>query len=83
MNKTKLDYQITECYSLEIKRINEKLEQLEQGRVYELSQVKSDGLLATNIKQLRMMLVDMVCKIQGGEEGSSEKLAEIIKMIRY
>lgn len=83
MNKNKLDYQITECYSNEIKKINHKLEQLEEGRIYELTKVKTDGMLATNVKQLRMMLIDMVCKIQGGEDGSSEKLEEIIKMIRY
>lgn len=83
MNKSKLDYQITECYSNEIKQINNKLEQLEQGRIYELSKVKTDGFLATNIKQLRKMLIDLAHKIQNGEDGSSEKLEQIINMIRY
>ena len=83
MNKSKLDYEITACYVNEIKKINDKLDQIQQGRFYELSKVKSDGLLENNVKQLRAMLIDLVHKIQGGEDGSSEKLAEIINMIRY
>jgi len=47
MAEKKID--ITKKYNLEIMDIKNKLNQLEQGRVYELSSAQMDGYLDTNI----------------------------------
>lgn len=44
---------IIDRYSSEISDIKNKLNQLEKGRIYELTGAKMDGYLSTNIEQLR------------------------------
>ena len=51
MSEKKID--ITQKYNREILEIKNKLNQLEQGRIYELSRAQMDGYLATNIGQLK------------------------------
>ena len=81
MSKTKLNYEISDCYSYELNKIRNKLDQMECGRIYELSQAKMDGYLATNVAQLREMITDLLCKIQNGEDGRIEELALIMDSI--
>lgn len=83
MNKTKLDYKISECYSHELNEISNKLNQMERGRIYELSGTQMDGYLATNVTQLRKMIADLLHKIQNGEDGTAEELAEIMNSIKF
>lgn len=83
MSERKLNYKISEEYSHEINDIKNKLNQLERGRVYELSRAQMDGYLATNIEQLRNMLNDLLNKIQNGSDGTDTELAEIMKTIHF
>lgn len=81
MSERKLDYKIAKEYSHELNDINNKLIQLERGRIYELSRAQMDGYLATNIQQLRKMISELLNKIQNGEDGIDTELAEIMKSI--
>ena len=83
MSKSKLDYKISDCYSHELNEISNKLNQMERGRVYELSRAQMDGYLATNVTQLREMIAELLHKIQNGEDGTAEELAEIMKLIKF
>lgn len=83
MSKSKLDYKISDCYSHELNEISNKLNQMERGRVYELSRAQMDGYLATNVSQLREIIAELLHKIQNGEDGTAEELAEIMKSIKF
>ena len=78
----KLAYSISKEYSHELNEIGNKLEQLEKGRVYELSGAQMDGYLATNVVQLKKMFTDLLSKIQNGEEGTATRLADIMGNIK-
>ena len=78
MSEKKLDYEISKKYSHELQEIRNKLDQLEKGRIYELSGATMDGYLATNIDQLKKMIGELLSKIQAGEDGTAERLADII-----
>ncbi len=73
----KLEYDIKEKYSYEINEIGDKLCQLEAGRIYENGGSKMDGSLATNIKQLRKMIAELLVKIQNGEDGTDDEIAKL------
>lgn len=79
MGDNKLNYEISKRYSHELGDIENKLVQLENNRVYELSDAKMDGYLATNIAQLRKMIAELLHKIQNDEEGFSEHISKMIK----
>jgi len=81
MDKQKLNYNIADIYSFELEEIRNKLVQMESGRIYELSGAQMDGYLATNIRQLRKMIAELLSKIQNGAEGTDEELATIMKSI--
>ncbi|MFB9990005.1 hypothetical protein [Bacillus benzoevorans] len=61
-------------YAGELMKINNKLNQLEKGRIYDLTNAQMDGYLSTNIEQLREMIEDLIYKIEYDEESISEKL---------
>lgn len=61
-------------YEHEILNIKNKLNQLENGKVYEITNAKMDGYLAKNIEQLRDMLADLLYKVEYGEESFGEEL---------
>ncbi|WP_238884491.1 hypothetical protein [Clostridium sp. YIM B02551] len=67
---------IKKNYIHELNRITNKLNQLENGRVYELSKVKSDGSIVTNVCQLREMIDKLLGMIEYNEE------SEIIKAFK-
>lgn len=74
MSGKKLDYKISEKYEEELLNIQSKLEQISSGRVYEISNVRNDAYLATNVSQLKEMLNDLLSKIQNGKPGIDEQL---------
>lgn len=61
-------------YDHEILQIKNKLNQLENGRVYELTNAKMDGYLATNVEQLRDMIADLLYKIEYCEESMGKEI---------
>ena len=71
----RLEYDIKEKYGYELNEISNKLNQLEAGRVYENGGSKMDGSLATNIKQLRKMIGELLLKIQNGKDGTDDEIA--------
>lgn len=75
----KLSYEISDEYSYELNSISNKLEQMERGRIYELSGAQMDGYLATNVNQLKEMINDLLNKIQNGSDGTATKLGKIIR----
>jgi len=61
-------------YRSELMQIKNKLNQLEKGRVYDLTKAQMDGYLSTNIEQLRDMLEDLIYKIEYDKESIDEKV---------
>lgn len=70
---------IIEKYSEEIRDIGSKLKDLENGRVYEISRVQTDGSLATNIVNLRKMISELLSKIDNQKESVNDMLAEFFE----
>lgn len=77
MPEKKID--ITQKYNREILEIKNKLNQLEQGRIYELSRAQMDGYLATNIGQLKRMIAELIYKVEYGEESIEDNLRDIFE----
>lgn len=50
---SKLDYKINERYTNELLDIASRLQRLKDGKVYELTNVQSDGFIGTNVDQLK------------------------------
>lgn len=64
-------------YYMEISAIEDKLNQLESGRIYNPALGnKMDGSLQTNIRQLKEMLMDLLHKIEYDKKSDGEKLTE-------
>jgi hypothetical protein len=63
---------IARRYSHEIQDIANKLRDLENGRIYELTNAQMDGYLATNINQLRKMIRELLSKIDNQEESVND-----------
>lgn len=68
-------------YQYEILKIKNKLNQLDKGRVYEISDIKQDGYLSTNVDQLRDMIADLVYKIEYGTVSNMDKMKEALDNI--
>ena len=54
--------------------INNKLNQLEKDRIYDLTNAQMDGYLSTNIEQLREMIEDLIYKVEYYGESDNERL---------
>ena len=63
-------------YSFELNEIWNKLEQLRRKKVYEISDLKSDGFIGTNADQLEHMIKELLFKIETGEQSVMEKLLQ-------
>ena len=61
-------------YSVELMNINNKLNQLEKDRIYDLTNAQMDGYLSTNIEQLREMIEDLIYKVEYYGESDNERL---------
>lgn len=70
---------ISDKYNFEILDIKNKLNQLEKGRIYELTGAKMDGYLSTNIEQLRASINDLLYKIEYNKESADEKIAREVR----
>ena len=73
----RLEYDIKEKYGYELNEISNKLNQLEAGRIYENGGSNMDGSLATNIKQLRKMIGELILKIQNSKDGTDDEIAKL------
>ncbi|SMC19369.1 hypothetical protein SAMN02745134_00814 [Clostridium acidisoli DSM 12555] len=73
---------IEKRYSKELEDIRYILQNLENGRYYENTNVRMDGYLSTNITKLKEELNDLLNKIEYNKESEHEKLAEAIKDIQ-
>lgn len=65
----KLPYNIKDEYSFELNEIGDILSQLKEGKIYELTNVKMDGFIYTNVDKLEKKLNLLLGKIQNGKEG--------------
>ena len=66
---------VSDRYSAEILNIKNKLNQLEKGRIYELTGAKMDGYLSINIEQLRESINDLLYKIEFNKESINERVS--------
>ena len=73
---------ITRKYSREILDIENKLRELENGRIYELTRAGGDGYLATNVKTLRKMLNELIVKIDNQSPSTNDELAEALGRVK-
>ncbi|QNU65905.1 hypothetical protein EHE19_013535 [Ruminiclostridium herbifermentans] len=80
MCEKKID--ISKRFSIEIQNINNKLQQLENGRVYDLTNAQMDGYLSTHIGQLKEMISDLLYKIEYGEDSRKEELEKSMGCIK-
>ena len=69
---SKLDYKIEERYTSELADISSRLDKLRNGRVYELSNVQSDGFIATNVDKLKDQVNKLLGKIQNDGQANDE-----------
>jgi hypothetical protein len=77
MSKQKLG--IIEQYSMEILEIRNKLNDLENNRVYEMSGAKMDGYLSTNVRELKKMISNLLHKIDTNGTSLAEELAPLFE----
>ena len=69
---SKLEYKINERYTNELLDIASRLQRLKDGKVYELTNVQSDGFIGTNVDQLKNKIVELLSKIQNDGQGDVE-----------
>lgn len=68
------DIDLRRDFSHELGEIAYRLQCMERGRVYELSQVPGDGSLVTNVAKLKEELTDLFAKIEGRKPSAEEEL---------
>ena len=69
---SKLDYKINERYTNELLDIASRLQRLKDGKVYELTNVQSDGFIATNVDKLKDQVNKLLGKIQNDGQANDE-----------
>lgn len=70
---------IVRKYNAEIRNIAYRLDQLEKGNIYEFTQARMDGYLATNIQKLRKELGELLIKIDNESPSIEDEIAKIFK----
>ena len=65
---------ITKRYSHELCSIANITRQLKKGRIYELTGIKMDGYLQTQVLKLEEQISELLYKIEYGQESFSEKI---------
>jgi len=68
---------IIKKYSHEIQDIANKLTQLENNRIYEITGARMDGSLSTNIQQLKKMIAQLLRKIDNKAPSVDDELASL------
>ena len=66
-------------FSHELCEIQYKLQQLEDGRIYEFTGTQSDGYLRTNAEQLKEMVADLCLKIEGKRPSTGDVIASFFE----
>jgi len=69
---------VTRRYRHEILNIKNKLQQLKDGKIYDLTGAKMDGYLSTNISQLEEMIDELIDKVEYCKKSTTEKLSELM-----
>ncbi|WP_424475534.1 hypothetical protein [Oceanobacillus kimchii] len=78
MSKIQID--LDKFYSKEINNIMNMLNHLENGRIYEKTDNRSDGYLATNIAELRHEISYLLEEIKFGKTTSYDEMQSIFKL---
>lgn len=73
------EFDVTKTYRLELRKIKDKMDDLEQGRIYEKTNYGPYGYLNTNIVKLKEMLNDLLHKIEYSEQSDEERLSQAFK----
>lgn len=68
---------ITDRYSHELNSIYNITRQLKNGRIYELTDVKTDGSLYTQITKLEDELSELVNKIEYDKDSVNERIRNL------
>ncbi|EOR24975.1 hypothetical protein A499_06485 [Niallia nealsonii AAU1] len=66
-------------YSHEINEVANKLRDLENGRIKEITDVNMDGYLSTNIISLRKDLNDLFAKVVNGSDSVTDEFDKWFK----
>ncbi|MFB5660777.1 hypothetical protein [Alteribacillus sp. HJP-4] len=66
-------------YDAEILEIENKLKELENERVYDLSRIKMDGSLTHNANLLREMIMELLKKIDNELPSGNDVIAPLFK----
>ncbi len=82
MGEKEIKVDVGNRYRHEILDIKNKLQQLEDGRIYDLTNAQMDGYLSTNIVQLRKMIAELLYKIQYSEDSINEELGKAFGNIK-
>lgn len=67
---------VSKRYSRELSEIKNKLNDLKNERIYELTKNRNDGYLRTNIEQLEKLLEKLFFKIDNDAPSVDEELRE-------
>lgn len=67
---------VSKRYSRELSEIKNKLNDLKNERIYELTKNRNDGYLRTNIEQLEKLLEKLFLKIDNDALSVDEELRE-------
>ncbi|KLK98110.1 hypothetical protein XJ18_17970 [Bacillus pumilus] len=68
-------------YSREISKITNKLKELKNDKIYELTNNRSDGSLYTNAMQIEEYLNDLLIKIETDAPSINEQLREAMNKV--
>lgn len=72
---------ITKRYSIELNKINNRLDDLKKGRIYELTRTPGDASYATLAQHLKEDIDLLISKIENDEPSITEKVAIATKNI--
>lgn len=70
---------VSEKYSIEIQEIYEQINKLKTNRVYELSNVRSDGKVSTIGYDLEERVKDLINKIDNQKLGKMDEIEAAVK----
>lgn len=82
MDEKEIKVDVGNRYRHEILDIKNKLQQLEDGRIYDLTKAQMDGYLSTNIEQLKKMISELIYKIEYDQDSTSEELGKAFSNLK-
>jgi len=75
--------EISKKYNIEIRKIFEIINQLENGRYCERSNARMDGGLNFNLKKLKENVNDLLTKIENDLPSETEHMSEVLSKIKF